>query len=623
MMVPTSVRWSLLVGFLLILIIGPFFVFEASITSQISKFFELEFAPAVASVFIGASLALDVILPIPSSFVATAAGAVLGFTIGALVCWAGMSLGCVLGYWIGATGGTIAIRRMLGDRELARAEDLASRLGVGALILARAVPVLAEASTIAAGAAGFPKRKFMLITGLANLGIAGAYAAVGAYAFETSSFLLAFAGAIVLPGLGLAVARLYRRFAVPEGGEPFDEDEVKPVVSQNCSTVGRRDVSFSVRFDYPVYFTAGALDPTNPTLLDAVRRWEPAKRHKLIVFIDQSIADRMPDLANRIKEYIERNNDHMELVGEPVCMPGGEACKNAPGLVDEIYDTLRRAGIDRHAFVVCIGGGAFLDLIGFAAATAHRGVRLIRFPTTVLAQNDAGVGVKNGINKFGIKNFVGTFQPPFAVVNDSNFLDVLEARDRKAGIAEAVKVGLIRDAEFFEFLERNADKLRAFDPESMGRMIRRCADLHLTQIAKGGDPFESGSARPLDFGHWAAHKLESLCGCELRHGEAVAIGMSLDARYSVLAGLLPPGEEVRVTLLLEGLGFSLWHPVLARTDGNGVRSIMGGLRDFQEHLGGELTVTLLSRIGIGVEVNEIDLALVEQSLDWLRARGAA
>ena len=109
-------------------------------------------------------------------------------------------------------------------------------------------------------------------------------------------------------------------------------------------------------------------------------------------------------------------------------------------------------------------------------------------------------------------------------------------------MAEAVKVALIRDGAFFEWLEEKAEALALFTSEPLDRLIRHCAVLHMRQIAHGGDPFERGSVRPLDFGHWAAHKLEALSHYELRHGEAVAIGIALDTRYSVLAGLLPRGR---------------------------------------------------------------------------------
>src|SRR5690606_4062586 len=249
-----------------------------------------------------------------------------------------------------------------------------------------------------------------------------------------------------------------------------------------------------------------------------------------------------------------------------------------------------------HSYVIGIGGGAALDLVGYAAATTHRGIRHIRVPTTVLAQNDSGVGVKNGINAFGMKNMLGTFVPPHAVLNDSAFIHVLPGRDKRAGMAEAVKVALIRDRPFFEWLEEKAEALALFASEPLDKLIRHCALLHMRQIAHGGDPFERGSVRPLDFGHWAAHKLEALSAYELRHGEAVAIGVALDTRYSVLAGLLPEGDDRRVRALLERLGFDLWHDACDARGPDGRRSLLAGLEEFREHLGGELTVTLLRAI---------------------------
>ena len=141
------------------------------------------------------------------------------------------------------------------------------------------------------------------------------------------------------------------------------------------------------------------------------------------------------------------------------------------------------------------------------------------------------------------------------------------------------------------------------------------------QIAHGGDPFETGSARPLDFGHWSAHKLETLTKHHLRHGEAVAIGIALDSRYSVLTGLLAEGEEERICALLEHLGFRLWHAALEATRADGRLAVMEGLREFREHLGGELTVTLLEGIGTGIEVHEIDEDRMLAAIEWLKERG--
>lgn len=258
--------------------------------------------------------------------------------------------------------------------------------------------------------------------------------------------------------------------------------------------------------------------------------------------------------------------------------------------------------LDRQAFVIAIGGRATLDLIGYVAATVHRGVRHIRVPTTVLSQNDSGVGVKNGVNAFGQKNMLGIFAPPFAVLNDSSFLDGLDERDKRAGMAEAIKMALIRDAAFFRWLERNVVDLMVFRPNAVDYLIRRCAELHMAQIAKGGDPFERGSARLLDFGHWAAHKLKLMTGHALRHGEAVAIGVALDARYSALVGRLPEGDGPRVSSLLQALGLPLFHSALRLVDSSAQYRLPRGLREFREHLGGELTITLLADLGRGVEV---------------------
>src|SRR5574337_1133064 len=291
-----------------------------------------------------------------------------------------------------------------------------------------------------------------------------------------------------------------------------------------------------------------------------------------------------------------------------------------PALLARLLQRLAELRIDRHAFVVGIGGGAVLDLVGYAAASFHRGVRHVRVPTTVLAQNDSGIGVKNGVNAFGTKNLLGAFAPPFAVLNDAEFLRTLEPRDRIAGLAEAVKVALIRDRAFFEWIEAHAGALHAGESAALRRASRRCAELHMRQIAQGGDPFETGSARPLDYGHWSAHKLEALSAHELRHGEAVAIGMALDARYSVLAGLLAPGGDDRVVALLARLGFALWHPTLESHDADGRWQLLRGLDEFREHLGGELTITLLRDIGTGEEVHRMDVDAIARALAWLRHR---
>lgn len=381
---------------------------------------------------------------------------------------------------------------------------------------------------------------------------------------------------------------------------------------------------FSVPFHFPVYFTDGMLrDPGNSVLRQAISRKEPGRRHRFAVVIDSQVARADPVLVRGFQAYACRHDDALDLVAAPHLVKGGELIKNDHLTVLGLQSWLHKLRMDRHACLVIVGGGSVLDMAGYAAATTHRGIRVIRVPTTVLAQNDSGVGVKTAINAFGAKNFLGTFTPPFAVINDHDFIATLPDRDRIAGMAEAVKVAAIRDTVFFEWLETHVERLRSFEPQAMRWMIRRCAELHMHHIGQGGDPFEFGSARPLDFGHWAAHKLENLSGYTLTHGEAVAIGLALDTRYAVTTGMLPEIQGERLYRLLERLGFRLWHEAFEQRDAQGRRQVMAGLAEFQEHLGGDLTVTMLDAIGRGREIHEVRQPLMDGCIDWLRERDHA
>jgi 3-dehydroquinate synthase len=376
---------------------------------------------------------------------------------------------------------------------------------------------------------------------------------------------------------------------------------------------------FSVPFKFPVYFTQDAWAQSNSVFFDVIRREEADRRHRVLVVIDAQVASAHPSLPRDIRAYFAAFPDALELLASPLIVPGGEAAKNDFAHPLSILKHINDVGLDRQSFVVVIGGGAVLDMVSFAAAIAHRGVRVIRFPTTVLSQADSGFAVKNGINLFGKKNFIGTFVPPFAVINDSRFLESLSRRDRISGVAEAVKVALLRDPGFYRYLETNVEKIANGDMTVLSSLIRRSAELHLAHICANGDPFEIGSARPLDFGHWAAHKLESMTSHRLRHGEAVAIGIALDVTYSVRKGFLPQICADRILRLLERVGFNLWDRALVERAPGGL-AIIQGLREFREHLGGELHITLLRGIGQSFEVTEMDEAIVSRAIGDLQAR---
>lgn len=373
--------------------------------------------------------------------------------------------------------------------------------------------------------------------------------------------------------------------------------------------------AFSVRFEYKVYFTEYLFDPVNPAFRDFLQSRQTDMPKKLLFVIDQGVLDAHPNLPDAIRRYFG-NDRHISLVPEWIVLPGGEASKNEEKYFKEVVEAVNTFGIDRHSYLVAIGGGSILDLAGYAAAVSHRGIRHIRIPTTVLSQNDSGVGVKNGINYFGKKNFLGTFAPPVAVFNDASFLTTLTDAEWRSGMSEAVKVALIKDRAFYHWLEENAAALSQRNMEAMQYLVKQCAALHLQHIA-GGDPFEMGSSRPLDFGHWSAHKLEQLSGFSIRHGEAVAYGIALDTAYSWLSGRLDEADAVRIVSLLQNLGFEITHPLMQIN--NEQSAILKGLNEFREHLGGRLTIMLLQSIGRGEEVHELDTEILKKASDWLQA----
>ena len=354
-----------------------------------------------------------------------------------------------------------------------------------------------------------------------------------------------------------------------------------------------------------VEFTRDLFSPVNTILSDVVAKCGVDQVLRCIVFVDGGVVGGNQNLLREISSWFNSRDGELELVDSPMVLPGGESCKNDWSLIPEIWDSLNVNKIDRHSFVIAIGGGAFLDMVGFAASTAHRGVRLIRVPTTSLSQGDGGVGVKNGVNFFGKKNWVGSFAVPYAVINDFAFLETLDDKSKRAGIIEAIKVALVRSKDFFNEIEKRGKQLANLDQDALEYVIQRSAVEHVDHISTSGDPYELGSARPLDYGHWVAHKLEQISSFKIGHGEAVAIGIAVDLIYSKLVGIISQDECFRVLRLIKEVGFKIYSPDLKKEE-SGKSIILQGLEEFREHLGGILTITLVPEIGRKIEVNEMD-----------------
>ncbi|MBC19579.1 MAG: 3-dehydroquinate synthase [Planctomycetaceae bacterium] len=360
------------------------------------------------------------------------------------------------------------------------------------------------------------------------------------------------------------------------------------------------DVSFSAQFVHRVRFTENVLGKDQGTLADLIED-SGGQKPRVQFWLDQHVAEANPHCVRRLRDFSDSFADQFLRIGNVQIIPGGEAIKNDIHLLERMLKVFHVSDLDRRSYVIVLGGGAVLDAVGFAAGIAHRGIRLIRIPSTTLAQADSGMGVKNGVNLFGKKNWVGSFVVPWAVVNDQTLLSTLSDRDYICGFAEAVKVALLKDTSFFEKLEQQAEGIRNRTSSASHLMLRTAAMLHLRHITEGGDPFEMLEARPLDFGHWSAHKLEAMCKFAIRHGEAVACGLAIDTIYSSMKHDLSTAVAERVIRLLTKIGFR-FDP-LATVDAN---TLLAGLEEFRQHLGGRLTVTMLDGIGAPIDVHQID-----------------
>jgi 3-dehydroquinate synthase len=243
-------------------------------------------------------------------------------------------------------------------------------------------------------------------------------------------------------------------------------------------------------------------------------------------------------------------------------VPDGEAAKS-PAVLQDLWSTCAAVPLERRDAIIALGGGVVGDLAGFVAATWNRGIHLVQVPTTLLAQTDAAIGGKTGIDLAAGKNLVGAFHQPVAVIADIDTLATLDERTRVEGFGEVVKYGLIRDLDILDLLEAGMSDARAGDPELLEVLVRRSVAVKSAVVAD--DVHESGQRAHLNFGHTYAHALETLTGYDrFLHGEAVAIGMLVALRIGEAMGLHGPVLRERTTPLLEGLGLPVSAPALDR-----------------------------------------------------------
>jgi len=290
----------------------------------------------------------------------------------------------------------------------------------------------------------------------------------------------------------------------------------------------------------------------------------------------------------------------------PIVLPDGEAYKNWETL-NQIFDQLLSHRCERKTPLIALGGGVVGDLTGFAAATYQRGVPFIQIPTTLLAQVDSAVGGKTAINHPQGKNMIGAFYQPQVVIADMDTLRTLPARELAAGLAEVIKYGFIRDAEFLDWLEKNIDRLNALEPEALAFAVERSCQNKAEVVAN--DERETGERALLNFGHTFGHAIEAGMGYGAwLHGEAVAAGMVMAARFSEKLGLIGNADVRRVVDILSRAKLPVAAPDLGA---DRYLDLMGHDKKVE---GGKIKFILLRKAGEAVISNQYDPAALQAVL---------
>lgn len=312
--------------------------------------------------------------------------------------------------------------------------------------------------------------------------------------------------------------------------------------------------------------------------------------------------------------YAEPLREALRAAGfqtEVLTVPAGEASKSLRQ-ADRLFERLPGLRLDRQSFVVALGGGVVGDLAGFIAATYLRGLALVQIPTSLLAQVDSSVGGKVGVNLPQGKNLVGAFYQPCVVLVDTETLRTLPERELRAGFAEVIKHGAIRDAEFFAWLEREHGKVLALEPAAVEHVVRRCCEIKAQVVAE--DEREAGLRAVLNFGHTIGHAMEALAEyVGLLHGEAIAMGMACAGRLSVKRAGLPLPEAERLEALIRDSGL----PVRLGANYE-LPALMEAMRLDKKQRGGKLRFVLLERLGKAVVSSAVTDGDVQEVVDACR-----
>ena len=344
---------------------------------------------------------------------------------------------------------------------------------------------------------------------------------------------------------------------------------------------------------YPIYISAGLLSEAHTRLVPYLAQ------NRAVIITNTTVA---PLYLSQLQEALEK----AQIAVANIILPDGEAYKNAETL-NHIYDQLLEQHVERKTTLIALGGGVIGDITGFAAASYLRGVPFIQVPTTLLAQVDSSVGGKTGINHPLGKNMIGAFYQPQLVLADTSTLNTLPNRELSAGLAEVIKYGLIRDPEFFTWLEGNIELLLARDAQALAYAIFRSCENKALVVA--ADEHEKGTRALLNLGHTFGHAIETGAGYgKWLHGEAVAAGTVLAADLSRRLGLLNPAAVARINDLYRRAGLVRRPPALGEKT---YLELMGLDKKVED---GNIRFVLLRDIGDAFVASDVAKGTLNQTL---------
>lgn len=369
---------------------------------------------------------------------------------------------------------------------------------------------------------------------------------------------------------------------------------------------------------YTVCFTSDLFGPDNETIRRTLTKMGHKPPLRCAVLVDSGVAARNAALIPQILHHFQKERPFLDLCHPPFAMPGGESVKNSRRTAEAISAIARTHALSRESLVLVVGGGAFLDAAGTALSQCDGGIPTANIPTSPLAQSAAGIGAMRFMNEGGIKNAAGIFAPPHAVFIDFALLKTLPFEHHVSGMAEAFKMALAADAEFFAILCRKALKIRQNDRSTVEKVIHKTATLHLDQARKSYARMAHGDGNPADFGDWTARWLETLSGYKLPHGHALSVGIALKAWYGCHTGTLAEGEFTRLIEALLTCGLPIWNRFLETRTKDGTLALTEGLTRYQNGSSGHRPILIPVGVGTLKAVDHLDVTVFEQGIDLLK-----